>query len=82
MIRKMTSLPASKLGLVDRGIISEGKAADIVIFDYEKIQDRATFLDPHQFPIGVPYVVINGVPVIDNGVQTGALPGRVIRSNG
>jgi N-acyl-D-amino-acid deacylase len=82
MIRKMTSLPAWKLGLGDRGIIAEGKAADIVIFDYEKIQDRATFLDPHQFPIGIPYVVINGVPVIDNGVQTGALPGKVLRSAG
>jgi len=82
MIRKMTSLPAAKLGLGDRGIIAEGKAADIVIFDYEKIQDCATFLDPHQFPIGVPYVVINGVPVIDNGVQTGALPGKVLRSIG
>ncbi len=80
MIRKMTSLPASKLGLPDRGIIAEGKAADIVIFDYEKIEDHATFLDPHQFPTGIPFVIINGVPVIDNNVQTGALPGRILRS--
>ena len=80
MIRKMTSLPASKLGLNDRGVIAEGKVADMVLFDYEKLQDRATFLDPHQFPVGMPYVLVNGIPVIDNNVQTGALPGRILRS--
>ena len=52
MIRKMTSLPATKLGLKDRGLIAVGKAADIVVFDYATIQDRATFMDPHQFPEG------------------------------
>ncbi|HUI72518.1 MAG TPA: D-aminoacylase [Spirochaetia bacterium] len=80
MIRKMTSLPASQLGLTDRGVLSVGNAADIVIFDYATIEDRATYLDPHQFPVGIPYVLVNGVPVVDQGVQTSALPGRVLRS--
>jgi N-acyl-D-amino-acid deacylase len=80
MIRKMTSLPAEKLGITDRGVIAEGKAADIVVFDYEKIQDTSTFVQPHQFPEGIPYVIVNGRIVIDDGVNTGALAGRVIRS--
>jgi N-acyl-D-amino-acid deacylase len=79
MIRKMTSLPASQIGLTDRGILAVGKAADIVVFDYATIEDRATYLDPHQFPVGIPYVLVNGVPVVDQGVQTSALPGRVLR---
>lgn len=80
MIRKMTSLPAQKIGLKDRGIIAEGKAADIVIFDYSTIKDNATFLNPHQFPTGIPYVIVNGVAAVDNNVITGKLPGRVLRS--
>jgi N-acyl-D-aspartate/D-glutamate deacylase len=62
-------------------VLAEGKAADVVIFDYEKIQDHSTFLDPHQFASGIPYVIINGIPVIDNNLQTGALPGRILRSS-
>jgi N-acyl-D-amino-acid deacylase len=81
MIRKMTSLPAQKIGLTDRGVVAEGKAADIVIFDYENIQDRATFLDPHQFPVGIPFVMINGVVVVDNSMQRNELPGQVLRSS-
>jgi N-acyl-D-amino-acid deacylase len=80
MIRKMTSLPARKLGLTDRGILAEGNAADIVMFDYATIRDRATFLDPHRFPDGISCVIINGVPVVEGGVQTDARPGRVLRS--
>jgi len=79
MVRKMTSLPAEVIGLADRGVISQGKAADIVLFDYATIADRATFSDPHQFPVGIPYVLVNGVPVVDGGVQTDALPGRVLQ---
>jgi N-acyl-D-amino-acid deacylase len=79
MIRKMTSLPAEKLGLTDRGVIGEGKAADLVVFDYEKILDRSTFTDPHRYPDGIPYVFVNGVVVVDGGVQTSAKPGRVLR---
>jgi N-acyl-D-amino-acid deacylase len=80
MIRKMTSLPAQKLGLKDRGVLADGKCADIVLFDYEKIQDKATFLDPHQFPVGIPYVLVNGIVVIDNSISTGSFAGRVLRS--
>lgn len=80
MIRKMTSLPAQKLGLQDRGTLKVGAWADIVIFDYQNIRDRATFVDPHQFPEGIPYVLVNGVPVVDGNTQTSALPGKVIRS--
>jgi N-acyl-D-amino-acid deacylase len=80
MIRKMTSLPASKLGLTDRGIIAPGNAADIVVFDYQTLQDKSTFIQPHQFPEGMPFVIVNGSIVVDNGVNTGALAGSVIRS--
>jgi N-acyl-D-amino-acid deacylase len=80
MIRKMTSMPAHKLGLADRGVISAGKAADIVLFDYATINDRATFVEPHQFPEGIPFVIVNGIPVVDGGRQSDALPGKVLRS--
>jgi N-acyl-D-amino-acid deacylase len=80
MIRKMTSMPAQKIGLKDRGIIATGKAADIVIFDYNTIKDNATFLDPHQFPTGMPYVIVNGVAAVDKNEITGKLPGKVLRS--
>jgi len=81
MIKKMTSMPANKLGFNDRGRIAEDKFADIVIFDYEKIQDRATFTEPHQYPDGIPYVIVNGEVVISNYDHTGAMPGKVLRSN-
>jgi N-acyl-D-amino-acid deacylase len=81
MIKKMTSMPADKLGFNDRGRIAEDKFADIVIFDYEKIQDRATFTEPHQYPDGIPYVIVNGEVVISNYDHTGAMPGKVLRSN-
>lgn len=81
MIKKMTSMPANKLGIKDRGIIAENNYADIVIFEYETIQDRASFTDPHQYPSGIPYVIVNGKIVIENGEQTGELPGLVIRSS-
>jgi N-acyl-D-amino-acid deacylase len=80
MIRRMTSMPAAKLGLSDRGVIGEGKAADIVLFDYAKIQDRATYVEPHKFPTGIPWVLVNGVPVVELDRQTDALPGKVLRS--
>jgi N-acyl-D-amino-acid deacylase len=80
MIRKMTSLPAEVLGLPDRGTIATGKAADIVLFNYATIADRSEFTDPHRFPDGIPYVIVNGTPVIDNGAATDAKPGMVIRA--
>ncbi len=82
MIRKMTSMPAQKIGLKDRGVIAEGKAADIVIFDYNRIKDNATFLNPHQFPTGIPYVIVNGEFAVDNNAITGKLSGKVLRSGG
>ncbi len=82
MIRKMTSMPAQKIGLKDRGVIAQGNAADIVIFDYNTIKDNATFLNPHQFPTGMPYVIVNGEFAVDNDTITGKLAGKVLRSGG
>ncbi|MDW8083033.1 MAG: D-aminoacylase [Sulfolobales archaeon] len=67
-VRKMTSLPARKLGLWDRGLIRPGLRADIVVFDYFTIEDTATYADPHRYPSGVKYVVVNGRVVVENGV--------------
>ena len=78
-IRSMTSLPASVFGLKDRGVIREGAAADIAIFDPAKIRDRATYTQPHQLAEGMWGVLVNGVPVVSEGKFTAALPGRVLR---
>jgi N-acyl-D-aspartate/D-glutamate deacylase len=80
MIKKMTSMPADKIGFSDRGRLIEGKAADVVLFDYEKIQDKAEFTSPHQYPEGIPYVIVNGKVVINKGEHTGEMPGKVLRS--
>jgi N-acyl-D-aspartate/D-glutamate deacylase len=81
-IRKMTSMPAARIGCRNRGILSEGKYADIVIFDLNKIQDKATFTDPHQYPEGIDYVLVNGETVVDHGQITGKLPGRILYGPG
>jgi len=78
-IRKMTALPAERLGLADRGRIAPGQRADIVVFDPAAIADRATFEVPHQLAVGVQWLLVNGVVVVSNGAHTGALPGRVLR---
>ena len=78
-VMKMTSLPARWLGQDDRGIIEEGKLADIAVFDPEVLQDRATFTDPHQYSVGIEQLLVNGVPVILDGALTGEKPGRWIR---
>ncbi|MFB0543855.1 MAG: amidohydrolase family protein [Candidatus Bathyarchaeia archaeon] len=78
-IRKVTSLPAQFLGLEDRGLIKEGFWADIVIFDPEKVANRATYRDPLQYPVGIPWVIVNGRIAVDEGRHTGALAGRVLR---
>jgi dihydroorotase/N-acyl-D-amino-acid deacylase len=78
-IRKMTSLPAWRVGLTDRGRIVEGMVADLVIFDPATVADRGTFEDPHQYPIGIPYVLVRGVPVVDQGTFTAHRPGVVLR---
>ncbi len=78
-IRKMTSLPAQTFNLRDRGLLREGFAADIVIFDDATIIDRATFEQPHQFPLGISYVIVNGEAVVAEGQMTGAHPGQPLR---
>ncbi len=81
-IRKMTALPAQRVRLADRGVLKQGMWADVVIFDPATVRDLATFDNPNQFSEGMEYVLVNGVPVIDQGKMTGALPGKVLRGPG
>ena len=78
-IRKMTTLPAQRLGLTRRGRIAPGFAADIVAFNPDTVTDTATFQSPHSYAEGIPHVAVNGVLVIENGEFTGQTPGKVIR---
>ncbi len=80
-IRAATSLPAEVLGLEDRGILKEGFVADILVFDPEKISDKATYSAPHQYSEGVLYLMINGKMVIETGTYNGSLAGKPIRMN-
>jgi N-acyl-D-amino-acid deacylase len=77
-IRKMTSLPAQRLGLWDRGLVRPGMAADIVCFDPHSVRETGTFAEPRSFPEGIPHVIVNGVPVVSDGVHTGQLPGQML----
>jgi N-acyl-D-amino-acid deacylase len=79
-VRKMTALPAQHFGFADRGLIRQGLAADLVLFDARTVADAATFEKPHAYATGIPYVLVNGVLVVNNGEHTGAKPGVVIRS--
>jgi N-acyl-D-amino-acid deacylase len=81
-IRKFSALPAQRLRLTDRGVLKAGMWADVVVFDAATVHDRATFDNPNQLSEGMDYVLINGVPVIDGGKMTGALPGKVLRGPG
>jgi dihydroorotase/N-acyl-D-amino-acid deacylase len=81
-VRRMTSLPAQRLGLKDRGLLREGYWADVVVFDPDRISDMATFASPKQYPAGINYVVVNGRVVIDLGKHTGERPGMVLRGPG
>lgn len=78
-IRKMTSFPAQRIGLPDRGVLRDGFKADIVIFDKHTVKTRATKSNPKVYPEGIPYVIVNGKVVIDNGRHTGVFPGRALR---
>lgn len=78
-IRKMTSLPARTFGIRDRGLVREGFWADLVIFDPATVGDRATFEKPHQYSTGLDYVLVNGVPVVEEGRPTSVRPGKVVR---
>jgi len=77
-VKKMTSMPAAKMGLQDRGIIKKGYFADLVIFDPDSINDRATYTQPKQYPVGIDKVFVNGKVVVDKGEHTGELPGKVL----
>jgi len=78
-IRKMTSLPANSFRLQQRGELRPGNWADIVVFDPERVSDPATYADPHHYAVGIPHVLVNGVPVVQNSVHTGAKPGQALR---
>ncbi len=81
-VRKFSALPAQRMRLTDRGVLKAGMWADVVIFDPATVHDRATFDNPNQLSEGMDYVLVNGVPVIDQGKMTGALPGKVLRGAG
>lgn len=78
-VRKATALPADRIGLRDRGRIARGMKADLVVFDAATLIDRATFENPHQYPLGIELVLVNGQTVVEGGNHTGARPGRVLR---
>ena len=78
-IRKMTSAPAARLGLRDRGVIRDGAVADLVVFDPATVRSNATYDEPRRFPTGIDHVIVNGTLVVDNGDHTGATPGRGLR---
>ena len=79
-IRKITSLPAQRFGLTNRGQIKENSMADLVIFDPETILDQATFANPHQYPKGIQIVIVNGSVVIEEMEHTNALQGMILRA--
>ncbi len=81
-IRKMCSLPAQVIRLNNRGLIKENMYADLVVFDLNKIKDTATYSDPHNYPEGINYVIVNGIVTAENGKSTGALPGKVLYGHG
>jgi N-acyl-D-amino-acid deacylase len=81
-IRKFSALPAQRMRLTDRGVLKFGMWADIVVFDPATVRDLATFDNPNQLSKGMEYVLVNGVPVIDNGKMTGTLPGKLLRGQG
>jgi N-acyl-D-amino-acid deacylase len=78
-VRKMTGAPAARLGLADRGLLRDGSKADIVVFDPATVRSLATYEEPRRFPVGIPYVLVNGTLVVDGGEHTGALPGHALR---
>ncbi len=81
-VHKISGLPARKLGLGDRGVLRVGAVADVVVFDPDSVADRATFEDPHQYPVGIGHVVVGGVHTIRDGEQTGRMGGRGVRGVG
>lgn len=80
-IRKMTSMPANKFGIIDRGLLTRGFWADIVVFDPERVNSKATYMTPHRFPEGVKWVIVNGVVTVEEQKHTGARAGKVLRKS-
>jgi N-acyl-D-aspartate/D-glutamate deacylase len=78
-VAKMTSMPAARLGLRDRGRLADGFVADVVVFDPVKVRALATYEEPRRFPEGIEHVLVAGVPVVKGGKHTGATPGRALR---
>ena len=78
-IYKMSYLPASKLGLSKRGELKSGNFADIVVFDFEQISDKASYENPFCYPDGIHYVIVNGQITVEQGKHTGILAGKVLR---
>jgi len=81
-IRRMTSFPAARVGLGDRGVLRPGMKADIAVFDPARVRDLATFEAPHQYAEGFSFVIVNGQVVYENGAMTAARPGRVLYGPG
>jgi N-acyl-D-amino-acid deacylase len=81
-VRRLTSLPAANLKIKKRGTLKVGYYADITVFDPGRIKDNATYENPHQYATGVQHVLVNGIPVLRDGVHTNAKPGRCIRGPG
>jgi dihydroorotase/N-acyl-D-amino-acid deacylase len=78
-IAKMTSVPAQRLGLRDRGVLRKGMQADVIVFDPSRIGDRATYDSPHHYSEGIDYVIVNGQVVLENNQLTGKLAGRILK---
>jgi N-acyl-D-amino-acid deacylase len=78
-VHKMTGMPAARLGLSDRGLVKQGMHADLVVFDAATIADQATYEKPHQYPVGIDFVIVNGTPVVDGGRYTNARAGVVLK---
>jgi N-acyl-D-amino-acid deacylase len=79
MIKKMTAILSRRFGFGKRGSLKRGFFADLVIFDPDRIEDKATWVDPHQYPVGLEYVIVNGAIVVDHGIHTGLLPGKILK---
>ena len=77
-VRRMTSMPATRLGLQNRGILREGMKADITVFNPETVRDLSTYESPHQYPNGIRYVIVNGALTVENNKHTGALNGEIL----
>jgi len=81
-VRKMTSFPAARMALMDRGLVRPGMKADLVVFDPARVADKATFDQPHQYAEGFSQVIVNGQVVFEGGAMTDARPGRVLYGRG